>query len=155
MENNVKCVTISGAAQILNLGETRARAILDPPDEISYTLNFKPKFLYSKERVEEIARQRNCEKFRRSENKGKRPCYLCRNKYLPSELTSGMCPDCRAMKMMRNFVCHGDCLLHKPDCKRVKCLCSALKKMIAQTFPAGKEKKTLPLASVPSTINRP
>jgi hypothetical protein len=69
-------------------------------------------------------------------------------------LTSGMCADCQAMKLMRNFACHGDCLAHKPDGKRVKCLCSALKKYIAQ-LSTGKAKKTSDISPVPSTINRP
>ena len=152
MEQCNQCVDISVAAQILGLGETRARALLDPPDKITYLVNGKARFFYCRQRVEDIARQRECEKCKLAADKGKRPCYLCRTKCQPCELTSGMCADCRAMKLMRNFVCHGDCLLHKPDGQRVKVLCSALKKIISQ-LSAGKAKNTSQPEPVPSTEN--
>ena len=133
-------IDISVGAQILGLGETRARALLDPPDKITYLINGKARFFYCRQRVEDVARRRECEKCQRSVDKGKRPCYLCREKCLPCDLTSGMCADCRAMKMMRNFVCHGDCLLHQPDEKRVTVLCSALRKLQKQLSSAGKAK---------------
>lgn len=135
-------VEISGAAKILGLGETRARSLLFPPDQITYTVNGKERFLYCCKRVENVARMRECEKCQRSANKGKRPCYLCRVKCTPADLTSGICADCRAMKIMRNFVCHGDCLFNKPDESRIDILFSALDRLKNQISSAGKINET-------------
>jgi hypothetical protein len=133
-------IDITMAAEILGLGETRARVVLYPPERCTSTINGKPRFLYDSDRVESICNKRRCEKCQRQENKGKRPCYLCNRKFDPHELTSGICEDCRAMKIMKNFICHGDCLMHKPDKKRVKILLVTLRKLKSQMSPVGKVK---------------
>ena len=127
-----KLIDITMAAELLSLGETRARAILDPPERCTATANGKPRFLYDCARVEAICNRRKGEKCHREENRGKRPCYLCRRKYTPHDLTSGICEDCRAIKIMRNFICHGDCLMNQPDTHRVNVLAVALEKLKSQ-----------------------
>lgn len=128
----IDLIDITTAAEILQLGETRARALLEPPEKCTNTINGRPRFLYCRQRVELIANQRKCEKCQRAQNRGKRPCYICRTKCNTCELTSGMCENCRAFKIMRNFICHGDCLFHKPDQERLEILRNALSKLQTQ-----------------------
>jgi hypothetical protein len=129
-----KLIDITMAAELLGLGATRARAILDPPERCTATANGKPRFLYDYDRVEAVSNRRKGEKSQREENRGKRPCYLCRRKYTPHDLTSGICEDCRAIKIMRNFICHGDCLMNQPDDHRIIVLAVALERLKSQLF---------------------
>jgi hypothetical protein len=137
-------LSIEEAAKELNLCVTRTRCLLDPPDIIEHASQHgPPKYFYSPSRVAEVAEKRKGDKCIRELNKGKRPCYLCRKKCHPSEMTSGICADCHAAKIVRNFACHGDCLFHQPEIARVKILWHAIKNLrdqMVSSSPAGKAK---------------
>lgn len=118
--------TISHAAETIGIKSIEyCRKLLGTPDCIQKCRTGK-RFLYSTEKVktakENIAIKRN----RKSMDRGKRSCYQCRNKFIQTELSSGICPGCRAKKIVLNFACHGDCLLHCPDPERICILRKAI-----------------------------
>lgn len=132
-------LTIEEAANVLGVCVTRARALVDQPDHIAHAGNAPARYFYCRKRVEAIAQQRKCEKCLKDSNKGKRPCYLCRTKCFPADMTSGMCASCHAAKIVRNFACKGDCLFHSPEERRVQILCQAVQQLRDQ-LSAGKVK---------------
>lgn len=65
----------------------------------------------------------------RKSDKGKRSCYHCRNRFDPSELRSGICPDCQAWKLALNFACNGDCTKCPPSAEKICKLKHAIRKL--------------------------
>ena len=125
-------LSIEEAAKNLNLCVTRARCLLDPPDKIEQSAHGPARYYYSPRRVDAVSQKRIGEKSLKEANKGKRPCYLCRKKCHPHEMTSGICAECHAAKIVRNFACHGDCLFHAPEAERVKILSNAIANLQSQ-----------------------
>ena len=121
-------IDIYDAASILNLHRTQASSALGKPDKIVNSENNRKKYLYRRCRVEEIKRQRDCEKCIKDGTKGKKSCYHCRNRVSRCELTSGICAECQARKFIKNFTCHGDCCSFPVDCERI----SILSRIIAE-----------------------
>jgi hypothetical protein len=115
-------IDIAEASAILGLHRTQAIAVLGKHDVTVITDKSRTKHLYLRCRVEELRRQRECEKCRKESVKGKRSCYHCHNRYSACELTSGLCSECQARKLVKNFAHHGDCCRFPYDCERVNIL---------------------------------
>lgn len=101
------------------------RSLLGAPDCV-VKCKTGVRYLYSAEKVRKAKTDLANNRQKRIEDKGKRRCYQCKERFPRADLTSGICAECRARKIVLNFACHGDCLLHCPDPSRV-CL---LKKAI-------------------------
>lgn len=121
-------VDVAQAASILGLRGTQARAILGEPDDVDIIPSGQTKYLFRRCRVEELRRRRECERCKRQQDKGKRSCYHCRNRFPECELTSGLCASCQAVKLVKNFACHGNCCNCEVDCSRIRILAGALAK---------------------------
>lgn len=92
-------IDIKAAADILKLKSIyHARTLLGNPDDVEFTVNNKPKHLYSRCRVCALAQERVCLQCQRNNDRGKRSCYQCKRKFSKCELTSGICPECQAEK---------------------------------------------------------
>lgn len=120
--NEIELISIHEAAEILGLHRTQAVAELGKPDKIVHSKNNKEKYLYFRCRAEEIRRQRECKKCQQQNAKGSRSCYHCRNRFSPCQLTNGICTECQARKLVKNFACHGDVCKFPFDCERVNIL---------------------------------
>lgn len=127
-ESNCNCIDITAAAEILDLGISQARAILQSPDKVVLTPTGHIHHLFCKTRVELLAQKRQCEKCERRKMRNTRCCYLCNRRYDESSLTSNICPDCQAYKWVRNFAYHGDCVCNELDWERIDTLERALKR---------------------------
>ena len=115
-------VDLAEASAILDLSEPYTRAILCEPDNVKLSPAGQICHLYSRERVELIKEKRIARKRIRLENRGKRSCYYCRQKYPEKELCGGICPSCYARKTVRNFACFNDCFKNGLDRKRLELL---------------------------------
>lgn len=112
------CYSAKTAASAMGLKNVEyARKLLGEPDMIEKGPTAE-RFLYFPETVEKAkkALEEKREKCRR--DRGKRTCYLCREKFQQSELISGMCLTCKAKNIVANFTCCGDCICHLPEYRR-------------------------------------
>ena len=119
-------VDVQTASEILGIKRTQTLAELGEPDDKFVTPSGRTKYLYLRCKVQQIKRLRECEKCLRQNKKHKRSCYHCRNYFAPQELTSGICADCQAKKLVKNFTHHGDCCKNPFDCERLKTLSRVL-----------------------------
>lgn len=122
------CVDIQLAADILGLGISQARAVLQSPDKVILNGAGKIQHLYCRTRVELLAKKRECEKCEKQKMRHTRCCYLCKQRYKEELLTSNICPNCQAYKWVRNFAYHGDCVCNALDITRLDVLERALKR---------------------------
>ena len=135
-------VDIIEAAEILGLHRTQAIAVLGKHDLVAISPNNRAKHLYLRCRVEELRRQRECEQCKKENQKGKRSCYHCRNRFSACELTSGICAECQARKLVKNFACHGDCCKFPFDCERVNILSMIVAEYQLAEFERDNSKKS-------------
>ena len=115
-------VDLAEASAILDLSESYVRTILFEPDNVRISPAGQVCHLYSRARVEMIKEKRIARQRIRLENRGKRSCYYCRQKYNEKELCGGICPSCYARKTVRNFACFNDCFKHGLDKERLRLL---------------------------------
>ena len=127
-QQNCDCITIEAAAEMLSLGITQARAVLQSPDKVILNKSGKIQHLYCQMRVERLAQKRQCEKCEKGKMRHTRCCYLCHRRFNEEMLTSNICPDCQAYKWVRNFAHHGDCVCNRIDLSRIKVLENAIKR---------------------------
>ena len=135
-------LTIKEVAEVLNLGYLQTRIYLGDPDDYTVTANGKQKYLYTLDHVSDVKDKvmtRRAEKLR---NKGKRKCYYCGAVSDKERLTSGICVECQAHKLVKNFVCHGDYTTGKIDTDRLESIASALHNL--QTNIAQRQPQTVP-----------
>ena len=123
------CVTVDEAAAILGLKRSQTRAILGEPYNSWLTASGRTQYVYLKEVVERV-RQKRAERIAEKQcHKGYRSCYYCRKKFAKKELCDGLCQDCQARKIARNFACHGDCFRHELDMQRLLILKNAVSQL--------------------------
>ena len=135
-------LTIKEAAEVLNLGYLQTRIYLGDPDDYTVTANGKQQYLYTLDHVRDVKDKvmtRRAEKLR---NKGKRKCYYCGAVADKEYLTSGICVECQAYKIVKNFVCHGDYTNGKIDTDRLESIASALHSLQANI--AQRPPRTVP-----------
>lgn len=130
MPNKDGLYTIKEAATILNLGYLQTRIYLGDPQAIGTTAKGRKCLLYSMRRIEEISERRKVVLAEKELNKGKHKCYHCGKRVLQSDLTSGICSECQALKLVKNFACHGDYINGKLDKHRLVCVYNALKSLM-------------------------
>ena len=133
------CVDIQSAADILDLGISQARAVLQSPDKVILNSAGKIQHLFCRTRVELLAQKRKCEKCEKRKLRHTRCCYLCHRRFKEDMLTSNICPDCQAYKWVRNFAHHGDCVCNALDIDRLDTLERAIKRFKCH-LSAGKAK---------------
>lgn len=121
----VDLVTIEEAADILGLKRSQARAILGEPYSVWQTAAGRTQYVYEKSRVEYIKARREEIIRKRIELRGMRSCYHCRQKFERKDLCDGLCANCQARKIVRNFACHGDYYRHELDVQRLRILSEA------------------------------
>lgn len=126
--NPLDCIDIQTAAEILALGITQARAVLQSPDKVVLSDAGKVQHLYCRTRVELLAQKRQCDKCEKSKMKNTRCCYICHRRFKQENLTSNMCADCQAYKWVRNFAYHGDCVCNPLDVARISTIEGAIKR---------------------------
>ena len=122
-------ITIKEASKILNRGYLQTRIYLGDPDDCIITPNGRRKFLYTTEHVIKVKQRIDSSFEEKQRNKGKRKCDYC-GSLLPKEhLTSGMCVRCKAYKIVKNFVYHGDCLCGEMDSERLDYITTAVSRI--------------------------
>ncbi len=114
--------SIDEAAELLDLGTSQARCLLGEPDDVRITSAGHSQHLWSKERIAAVLEKHRMAVSIRENNKGTRSCYQCHNRYKEVELTSGFCTECHAKKLVRNFICDGNCVRNVPDMNRLEIL---------------------------------
>jgi hypothetical protein len=130
MPNTDGLYTIKEAAAILNLGYLQTRIYLGDPQSIGTTPKGRKCLLYSIDRINEIQDRRKVVLAERELNKGKVKCYHCGKRVPHYDLTSGVCSECQAIKLVKNFACHGDYINGKLDRHRLICLYNAIKSLV-------------------------
>lgn len=127
-KQNCDCIDIQTAAEILELGITQARCVLQAPDKVVLSDSGKIQYLYCRTRVELLSQKRKCDQCERGKLKNTRCCYICHRRFKQNELTSNMCADCQAFKWVRNFAYHGDCVCNPLDSSRISTIEGAIKR---------------------------
>ena len=118
----VKLVTIEEAAEILGLKRSQARAVLGEPYTAWQTAAGRIQYVYQRNQVEYIKARREEIIRKRIKQRGMRSCYHCRQKFERKDLCDGLCANCQARKIVRNFACHGDYYRHELDVQRLRIL---------------------------------
>lgn len=145
---NCDCVDIQTAAEILELGITQARCVLQAPDKVVLSDSGKVQYLYCQTRVELLSKKRKCDQYERGKLKNTRCCYICHRRFKQNELTSNMCADCQAFKWVRNFAYHGDCVCNSLDVSRISTIEGAIKRFRCHLAQLGARKQSdSPLAN--------
>lgn len=112
-------VTIKEAAKLLELGYLQTRIYLGYPDDYCISKHGHKVFLYDYDKVVSVIEKRKATIEQRATNKGKHKCYHCGNRVPPTDLTSGVCSKCQAIKLVKNFACHGDYIHGRIDEQRL------------------------------------
>lgn len=112
------CYSLPTATKFLGLKNPQyARIFLGSPDIIEKGKTAK-RYLYFPETVVNAKRKLEEKRLKAKSQKGKRSCYCCRKKFYKDELTCGMCLMCKAVNIVANFACKGDCLCNSPEYRR-------------------------------------
>ena len=119
-------VTIEEASEILGLHRSQTRALLGEPDRIWESAAGRIQYIYNREHVFSIKTKRETRKTQRQSERGLRICYFCREKFHKEDLFGGLCPACQAKKLVKNFICHGDCCRNCCDKKRLELLSATI-----------------------------
>jgi hypothetical protein len=119
---DIEFMSIDKAAEFLGLGESQTRALLGEPDDIRITASGHAQHLWQYAKITAIAEKRNSLLTLRQNNKGKRSCYQCRERYSEDDLTGGYCAKCHAKKLVRNYICNGNCVRNIPSIERLNIL---------------------------------
>lgn len=125
-------VTTEEAAEIFGLKRSQARAILGEPDSSWLCATGQVQYIYLRSRVLDIKSRREEQLRKRRMELGQRSCYYCRKRFVKSDLCDGLCAECQAKKLVKNFACHGDCFRHELDIQRVRLLMNACDVIISQ-----------------------
>lgn len=128
-ESQEGLVTIEEAAEILGLKRSQTRAVLGEPYTVWQTAAGRIQYVYQRDQVEYIKSRRDEIIEKRIKQRGYRSCYYCKLKFSRKELCDGLCADCQARKIVRNFACHGDCFRHELDAQRLRILSSAINRL--------------------------
>lgn len=125
----VDLITVDEAAVILGLKRSQARAILGEPHTVWRSAAGRSQYVYLKTEVELIKRKRESIIQKRIAQRGFRSCYYCHQKFEKNQLCDGLCADCQAKKIVRNFACYGDCFRHELDVQRLRILSNAINRL--------------------------
>lgn len=128
-------LTIKEASKILNRGYLQTRIYLGDPDDYIVTPNGRQKFLYTPDHVARVKVRIDMAYMEKQRNKGKRKCDYCGAALSKEGLTSGICAPCRAYKLVKNFVYHGDCLCGAFDEERLNYIISSISKLKTTVIP--------------------
>ncbi|MBQ9787024.1 MAG: hypothetical protein IJW33_02510 [Lentisphaeria bacterium] len=121
-------VTTEEAAEILGLRRSQARAVLGEPDHSWYSAAGRIQFVFRLDRVLDIKARREEHFRKRAAQLGFRSCLHCNSKFSPKELCDGLCTDCQARKLVRNFACRrGDFFRKELDAQRLRALSEAVR----------------------------
>lgn len=101
-------VTIEEACEILGLQRSQTRALLGEPDRVWESAAGRIQYIFKKEKIYAIKQKRKERQRKREAEHGLRACYFCREKHLKEKLTGGICVECQAKKLVKNFICQGD-----------------------------------------------
>lgn len=128
-------VTTEEASEILGLHRTQTRALLGEPDSVWESASGRIQYIFERKRVLSIKSKREERKIKRQIEHGLRSCYFCRGKYQKEDLLGGLCPKCQARKLIKNFVCRGDCCKNNCDTERLLMLSEAISQLVTDKKP--------------------
>lgn len=134
-DNEEDFVTIEEASEILGLHRSQARALLGEPDKVWESAAGRIQYIFKRDRVFAVKQKREARKEKMQIEHGLRACYFCREKYHKEELLGGLCPACQARKLVKNFICRGDCCRNCCDTKRLELLTAAISQMDKEKTP--------------------
>ncbi len=122
-----KLITAIQCAEILGVSASRARHLMQYPDDVK--INSKNVFtnLYDKQRVIDIKESRLNYKKKRESDLGKKQCYLCKKKYDCNKLQNRQCQSCIANRCVCNFLCKNNKVKNCMDCSLLFYLKKAIK----------------------------
>lgn len=123
-------LTIEEVAEILGVKRSQARALVGEPDKAWTTAAGRTQYVYDAKRVLYIKARRAEIKKKRAEQKGYRSCYYCHDKFIKKDLCDGLCVNCSAQKVVKNFVYRGDWFSPTMDMKRLLVLANAVKNFL-------------------------
>ena len=123
---NGEFYSVRNAAELIGLKSiSYTRRRLGAPDAVEKQKS-GVRFLYTLRHIEKLKFTLKRERKERESERGKIACYHCRRRCDKCALKSGICPDCQAKKLVKNFACHGDCTKCAPDCHLLRVLDRAL-----------------------------
>lgn len=128
-------VTIEEASEMLGLHRSQTRALLGEPDRIWESAAGRVQYIFNKAHVLSVKTKREAIKCKKQAERGLRICYFCREKFHREELYGGLCPMCQAKKLVKNFICHGDCFKNCCDTERLKMLTTTISQIEKEKTP--------------------
>lgn len=128
-------VTVEEACEILQLHRSQTRVLLGAPDRVWQSAVGQIQYVFDVERVYQIKRAREERRKLKEAELNQKECYFCHCKCKKEEMRGGICFDCQARKIVRNFACNGDCGKNCFNIARLKMLAKAIAELDKDNVP--------------------